>query len=88
MRSWRPVSMSFRQMAEMGLLLSPRRRAGDAHRRQVDRGEGGGLLPKDGGIAFQHNDLEVWESIRELDFYMKRYELFRIPIPAKVMSKI
>ena len=43
---------------------------------------------QDGGIALQHNDLEVWQSMRELDFYMKRYELFRIPIPAKVMSKI
>lgn len=42
---------------------------------------------KDGGRVLQHNALEVWESIREMDFYMKRYELFRMPIPEKVMGR-
>ncbi len=43
---------------------------------------------KAGGIALQHNDLGVWQSMREFDFYMERYEQFGIPVPAKVMSKI
>ena len=42
---------------------------------------------KAGGRVLHHNDLEVWESIREMDFYMKRYELFRMPIPEKVMGR-
>ena len=42
------------------------------------------LKTKDGSIALQHNDLEVWQRIRELDFYMERYHQFGIPVPANM----
>ena len=42
------------------------------------------LKTKDGNIALQHNDLEVWQHIRELDFYMERYHQFGIPVPENV----
>lgn len=42
------------------------------------------LKTKDGSIALQHRDLEVWQRIRELDFYIERYQQFGIPVPANV----
>ena len=42
------------------------------------------LKTKDGSIALQHRDLEAWQHIREIDFYMERYQQLGIPIPANV----